>query len=143
MASKSDFNEDEWKTLVTGFTGVGFLVSTSDQAFGDMFKETKALAKYLTGLETVGETQLVRELATNHKPPFGMRTKPDEIETQTLAALRASAELLAARSPEDHVQYAVAVVAIAEGVANAAKGISADEAAALAKIREAVGAPTS
>ncbi len=71
---------------------------------------------------------------------FAVTAKPDEVESGTLEALRSSIALLESKSPADVEPYRATVVDVAQAVAEAAKGVSGEEAAALTKIREAVGA---
>ena len=88
MATKADFTEEEWEALRKGVTGAGLLVSLSDRGFFDTFKETGALASHLGDARKDASSELVRELAQSGKTGFGMGTSQDELEAETLAALR-------------------------------------------------------
>ena len=140
MATKQDFTETEWETLQKGITGSGVLVSLSDRDFTDSFGEAGAIGKYLSGQQLTGATDLVRELAHARGTGFGLTTPPDRVRDETMAALKASVELLAAKAPDDVEPYRGLVVGLANAVAEAKGGTAEVEAAAIAQIREALGA---
>jgi len=139
MATKSDFTEQEWETLRKGATGAGLLVSVSDRSLFDSFKEAGALAKHLAGSRTGADSDLIKELSTERGLGFGMTTSPQELETETLDALRESVTTLQAKAPDEVDEYRSFVVELAETVGRAAGGGEEVEAAAVAKIRSAVG----
>ena len=70
---------------------------------------------------------------------FGLTTSPTEVESQTLASIRAANEILAAKAPEEAANYRQLVLAVAEAVAEAKSGVEPDETAALDKIKTALG----
>ncbi len=139
MATKADFTEEEWKTLEKGVTGAGMLVSVSDADFTDAFGEASALGKALAARRD-DASELVRELATTRGTGFGFTASAQEVETKTLAALRAGTGTLTAKAPDEVESYRRFVLDVAEAVA-AAKGggVSSDEATALDKVRQALG----
>ena len=68
MATKADFNPEEWRQLVEGPTIAGMIVLTS--AGGGTFRETFALARAWADARTQhGASQLLDELAAE-KPGF-------------------------------------------------------------------------
>jgi len=138
VATKDDFTEDEWKTLHKGVTGAGLLVSVADRDFTDSFGEASALAKELAAHRDAS-SELVRELAATRGTGFGLTSSPQEVETETLAALRSAHELLSAKAPGEEAAYRELVVDVAQKVAEAKSGVAESETAALAKIRDAVG----
>jgi hypothetical protein len=140
MATRQDFSETEWATLQKGVTGSGMLVSLSDRDFTDSFGEAGALGKYLSGQQLTGATDLIREIAKVKGMGFGLTTPPDRLRSETMAALTESVALLATKSPADVEAYRALVIGVAEAVANAKSGTSEIETAAIAQIREAVGA---
>ena len=140
MATKQDFTETEWQTLQKGISGSGVLVSMSDRDFTDTFGEAGAIGKYLSGLQLTGATDLVRELAHVRGTGFGLTTPPDRVRDETMTALKASVELLAAKAPDEVEPYRGLVVGLADAVAQAKQGTADVEAAAIAQIREALGA---
>jgi hypothetical protein len=138
MASKADFTEQEWEQLRKGATGAGLLVSVSDRSFFDSFKEAGSMAKHLAGGRS-GESELVRELAGERGSGFGVRSSPEEIETETLGAIRSAVSTLQAKAPDEVDAYRSFVLDVAEAVGKAAGGGEAAEAATIEKIRGALG----
>jgi hypothetical protein len=138
MAQKSDFTEQEWEQLRKGATGAGLLVSVSDRSFFDSFKEAGSLAKHLAGGRS-GESELVRELAGERGSGFGVRSSSEEIETETVEALRGAVSTLEAKAPDEVEAYKAFVLEVAEAVGKAAGGGDTAEAATVEKIRAALG----
>lgn len=138
MAQKSDFTEQEWEQMRKGATGAGLLVSVSDRSFFDSFKEAGSLAKHLAGGRS-GESELVRELAGERGSGFGVRSSSEEIETETVEALRGAVSTLEAKAPDEVEAYKAFVLEVAEAVGRAAGGGDTAEAATVEKIRAALG----
>jgi hypothetical protein len=138
MAQKSEFSEEEWDRLRKGATGAGLLVSVSDRSLLDSFKEAGALAKHLTGGRAAGESELVRELSGERGLGFGMTSSPQEIESETLDALRGAVTTLQAKAPDEVEPYKAFVLELAASVGKAAGGGDEAEAEALEKIRTAL-----
>ncbi len=134
MAQKSDFTEEEWEQLRKGATGAGLLVSVSDRSFFDSFKEAGSLAKHLAGGRS-GESELIRELASERGSGFGVKSSSQEIETETLEALRSAVGTLEAKAPDEVEAYKAFVLELAERVGKAAGGGDSAEAATVEKIR--------
>lgn len=139
MATKADFTEEEWKTMQKGVTGAGMLVSITDRDFTDSFGEASALAKYLGSQREQGESQLIRELAKTRGSGFGVTDSPQEVETETLDALRSSVAALAAKAPDEAGAYRQLVLDVTGAVAEAKGGVTDVETAAIDKIKEALG----
>ena len=142
MATRADFSEEEWKALQKGVTGAGMLVSVSDRDFTDSFGEASALANSLAVQHGQGATPLVREIAEIRGTGFGLTSSPQEVESETLAALDAALEALATKAPEEAGNYRELVLAVAQAVAVAkGGGVSDAENAALDKVKTALGQP--
>jgi hypothetical protein len=139
MAGKADFTEQEWEMLQKGATGAGLLVSVSDKGFFDSFKEAGALAKHLNDAREGHESPLVRELSQVRGSGFGLTDSPDEVERETVEALRSAISILQAKAPDEVDAYGSFVIGVAESVANAAKGVGPGETAAIEKVRAALG----
>jgi hypothetical protein len=139
MATKADFTEQEWESLQKGVTGAGLLVSLSDRSFFDTFKEAGALAKHIAQAKQNTPSELVRELADIHGTAFGLTSSPDEVENQTLEALRSAKTTLESKAPEELDSYRQFVVEVAESVGEAAGGGEGAEAGAIEKVRSALG----
>jgi hypothetical protein len=138
MATKADFTENEWKTMQKGVTGAGMLVSVSDRDFTDSFGEASALAKYLDRQREGGASELIRELALARGTGFGFTDSPQEVETETLDALRSSVATLAVKASDEVSSYRELVLGIAAFVAEAKGGVTDVETATIAKLEEAL-----
>jgi hypothetical protein len=132
------FSENEIETLRKGATGAGLLVSVSDRAFFDSFKEAGALAKHIAAARGGSESALVKRVAAEHGTGFGIASSPQEIESGAIDALRASIALLAAKAPDEVEAYRSFVLDLARSVAAAAPGGDEAEADAIAKIDAAL-----
>ncbi len=132
------FSENEIETLRKGAKGAGLFVSISDRAFFDSFKEAGALAKHIAAARGSSESALVKRVAAEHGTGFGVASSPQEIESGTLDALRASIALLAAKAPDEVEAYRSFVLDLARSVAAAAPGGDKAEADAIAKIEAAL-----
>jgi hypothetical protein len=139
MATKSDFTEGEWKTMEKGVTGAGMLVSVGDRDFSDTFGESSALAHYLAEAAKANESSFVRELAGVHGTGFGLTASQDEVETETLEALRSAIATLEEKAPEEIDAYRGLVTGVAEAVAEAKGGVKPGETAVIEAIAEALG----
>ncbi|HYW29194.1 MAG TPA: hypothetical protein VE824_05245 [Gaiellales bacterium] len=140
MATKTDFSETEWDQLHTGVTGAGMLVAMSDRGFWDSFKEAQALAKHLADAHQRSDRLLVRDLAGEKGTGFSVRDNPTEVEQATIAALQGAVATLQQKAPDELDAYKNFVVDVAQSVSAAAKGGDEVEAAAIAKIKQALGA---
>jgi hypothetical protein len=140
MATRADFSEAEWKQLHTGVTGAGLLVSMSDRSFFDGLKEAGALAKHLADARGHADNLLVRDLAAERGTGFGVTTRPEALEQETLEALRGAVATLQAKDASDLDAYRGFVLEIARSVAAAAKGGDQAETGAIAKITQALDA---
>ena len=138
MATKADFTEEEWKALEKGVTGTGLLVSVSDRDFTDTFGEASALTKALAAQKEQSASELVRELADVRGTGFGMTASPQEVESETIAALGAAMAALAAKAPDETDAYRQLVLGVAETVAEAKGGVKPGESAALDTIKGAL-----
>ena len=140
MATKTDFSETEWDQLHTGVTGAGMLVAMSDRGLWDSFKEAQALAKHLADAHQRSDSLLVRDLAGEKGTGFSVRDNPTEVEQATIAALQGAVATLQQKAPDELDAYKNFVVDVAQSVSAAAKGGDEVEAAAIAKIKQALGA---
>jgi hypothetical protein len=137
MAKKADFTDQEWEALQKGVTGTGLLVSLSDRSFFDTFKEAGALGSHV-GQAKQSSSELVRELSGMHGSGFGLAAKPNEVETETLAALQTAKTTLESKAPDELEPYRQFVLEVAQSVADAAGGGESGESAAIEKVRSAL-----
>ena len=138
MAKRADFTDEEWESLQRGVVGAGLLVSLSDRSFFDTFKEAGALSKHVAQAKQGSSSELVRELADLHGTGFGVRTSPEKVESETLAALQTAKTTLESKAPDEVAPYREFVIEVAQSVANAAGGGEAAESGAIEKVRSAV-----
>jgi hypothetical protein len=137
VAGKADFTEEEWEQLRKGATGAGLLVSVSDRSFLDSLKEASSFAKYLLGSRE-SDSQLVRELASEHGTGFGAVATPSEVDAAADEALHAAVATLRGTAPDEVENYRAFVLELAEAVGRAAKGGDEAEAAALERVKAAL-----
>ncbi len=136
MAGKQDFSEGEWDDLRRGVTGAGMLVSIADRDFTDSFGEASAVAKSLAG-HAASDSELVRELAAIKGTGFGAVASPSEVEG-TLGCLTNAVATLEAKAPDELDAYRAFVLDVANAAAEAKGGVKDNEAAAIARITEAL-----
>ncbi len=98
-----------------------------------------AMGKHLASARGSSESVLIRRIAEGRGIGFGMTTSPNEIESETLEALRSAAELLRSKAPAELDAYRSFVLDLARSVSSAAGGGDETEAAAIAKIEGALG----
>jgi hypothetical protein len=137
VAGKADFTEEEWEQLRKGATGAGLLVSVSDRSFLDSLKEASSFAKYLLGSRE-SDSQLVRELASEHGTGFGAVATPSEVDAAADEALHAAVASLRGKAPDLVENYRAFVLELAEAVGRAAMGGDEAEAAALERVKAAL-----
>jgi hypothetical protein len=137
MAQKTDFTEQEWEQLRKGATGAGMLVAVSDRSFFDSFKEAGSLAKHVAGGRS-HHNELIKALSSERGTGFELTARPDEVESETLEALRSSVATLEQKAPEDVEAYRSFVLEVAEAVGKAAGGGDEVEAATIAKVKSAL-----
>jgi hypothetical protein len=140
MATKTDFTDEEWEALHKGLTGAGMMVSTSDPGFMDSFGEASALAKHLQHESQSNQNELAREVAHTHGTGFGITSSREKVSGETIQSLRSAVGVLGTKAPDDLDAYRQLVLGTAEAVAEAKGGVSEAETAAIAQIKEALGA---
>src|SRR3954468_5034673 len=111
--------EQEVDTLRKGALGAGLLVSVSDRGFFDTFKEAGALAKHVAAARGSSESGVVHQLAEGRGVGFGVTARREEIESETVDALRASVQLLQEKAPDEVERYRTFVLELARSVAAA------------------------
>lgn len=132
-------DERERETLRKGATGSAMLVAVSDRSFFDSFKEAGALARHLAEARRGSSSELIRDIAEGSGTGFGLTDSPEEIERETMAALRSARTILEGKSPQELEQYRSFVLELARSVASAAGGGDEAEAAVVRKVQDALG----
>ncbi len=151
MTAKSDFTEEEWKTVLQGPPSAGLLVATAQR--GGTFRESLSMAKaYVEARQRHGGSELLDEI-TAAKPEidhtrFGT---VEELKQHCLQNITDAVGVLAAKgSPEEVDDYRGFVKSLAEHVAEAHRegllGLSGErvsdaEREALEEIAKALDAP--
>jgi hypothetical protein len=138
MPGKDDFTQEEWSQLQHGLMGTTLLVSLSDPGLFDTFKEAGAAGRHLAEAKRGSESELLRELASSPAGGFGLGKNPQQLETETLEALRGGMAALKAKAPDETEAYKAFVLEVAQSVAEAAGGVAAGETGAIEKIRGAL-----
>jgi hypothetical protein len=138
MASKADFTAQEWESLQQGVTGAGLLVSLSDRSFFDASREAGALGKHIAEAKQSNSSQLVPRTRRHQRDRLRSHISPDNVETETLAALRSAKTALASKASDELESYRQFVVEVAESVADAASGGETAEGGAIEKINSAL-----
>jgi len=150
MATKADFNAEEWSKLVEGPLLAGTWVSRTSG--GGKIREAVAVAKvYAAGRQEQGDSALLDEIVAS--PPGSGGTAPgDDPSAVVRARLAEALRIIDEKSPEDSDAYRSFVVAVARAAAEAHKEggfigiggrkISDEEAAALKEIQAVVDAAT-
>ena len=132
-------SETEIETLRKGATGAGLLVGVSDAGFFDTFKEAGAMAKHMAAAKGTSASPVIRRIAEGRGTGFGLTASPGEVESETLDTLRAAADLLRSKAPDELEAYRAFVLDLARSVSSAAGGGEEVESAAIAKIEGALG----
>ena len=138
MAAKTDFTAEEWDALQKGVSGAGMMVSLADPGFFDTFKEIGALTKHLAEAQTKSTSPLIGEVAKIKGTGFGLTSSPQQIETETIQALKSSMTTLKAKAPDDAQAYRDFVLNVAKSVGEAVKGTATSESDAIQKIDAAL-----
>jgi tellurite resistance protein len=139
VATKNDFTSEEWEQLQRGVMGAAMLVAISDPGLFETFKEARTAARHMAqGRQS--QSEVVRQLAQERPHGFGIGTRAEELEAETLEALRGAATALRSKAPEEEDAYRQFVLDVARSVAEAAEGVSPGETGALDEIKSALGA---
>ncbi|MET8836592.1 hypothetical protein ABZV78_22100 [Micromonospora sp. NPDC004540] len=127
---------DEQLTLKTGAFGAVFLVSNAVPGMLGMVRESIAASGALGDASGV-----VKEALTTGPLPQLPRDSALEVEATVLPALGRAVEILRVKSPGDVEAYRSVVLAAADRVAQAHRGVTPAEAAVIDKIRHALAEP--
>ena len=144
MTGKSDFTDEEWKTVLEGPPSAGVIVAAA--ARGGTFKESFAMAKaYVEARKQHGQSELLDEIESA-KPEIDRSRlhSYDELKTAGLQHLRDAIAVLERKAtPEEIDAYRRFVMSVAERVASAHREdgveISGPERAALDEVAAAMG----
>ena len=135
----AELMDQEIETLRKGATGAGMLVALSDRGFFDSFKEAGAMTRHLAEARGSSSSEVVKRAAEGRGTGFGLTDRPEQIEQETLAALREARTLLEEKAPDELDEYRSFVLGLARSVGSAAGGGDEAEAAVVRKVEEALG----
>jgi len=138
MAGKADFTEQEWEDLQQGVTGAGLLVSTAHRDFTDSFGEASSIANQLAAHRD-SESELVRDLSSTRGTGFGLIASPKEVVEGTIEALASAVAALEQKAPDELEPYRRFVLDVVAAVADAKGGVRDEEAAAIERVKSALG----
>jgi hypothetical protein len=153
MATKADFNAEEWSTVVEGPLYAGMRVITADR--GGTLRESMAMGRvYQAAREKHGESELLDELVKSPPSldPERIRAAGGDLRAVTTEQLRNAMAILEAKAtPVEVDDYKRFVMTVAQEVAGAhkeggflgigGKPVSEAENRALDEISSALGAP--
>jgi hypothetical protein len=144
MTGKSDFTDEEWKTVLEGPPSAGMIVAASSR--GGTFRESFAIAKaYVEARKEHGQSELLDEIESA-KPEIDHHRfhSFDELKSTGLQHLRDAVAVLESKATADDVAaYRRFVLSVADRVAKAHREDGADvsgpEQAAIDEISAAMG----
>jgi hypothetical protein len=133
MATKASFTPDEWKRLLEGVMMAGIAVSAADPSglWGTLKESFSSAHSMATGKS--GPSELVKALVADLETSEGRGiaregltsqlkgSKPAEIRTKSVDALRELAELVDTKAPQDAAAVKTWLMGISQSAAEAAK----------------------
>jgi hypothetical protein len=140
MATKTTFSTDEWHTLQWAVTDTMTYLSMADQGFWDTFKEAAAAAKFMASAKADTSSPLVHDLAGDIKMGRDKAVTHDmaDMAGEVAARVRAAAQIVAAKAPEDSDAFRSFILGVAQATAAAAKGVDEHEATAMENLKAAL-----
>ena len=141
MATKSDFTEDQWLTLVYSVQDtMAFVAFANGAHFWESMKEATATGKFITGQAKTSTSTLVRDLAMGGGLKRDKKLKADatEMETEVLGVLAEASKLVADIAPDELDAYKEFILGVANAAAEASGATDDTEQAAIDKIKGAL-----
>jgi len=130
----TEYSDQERQTLRTAAFGAIYLVSSAESGFFDMVKESLAGSKALANTSPE-----LRELFKSGGLPQIPKGSPGDVESSVLNALSQSTSILQAKGEPELDGFRGAVTTAIDQVAAAAGDTSPKEAAAIGKVKAALG----
>ena len=141
MATKADFTQGQWRTLVFAMEDTMMFVSLSNGAkFFESLGEATATARFLNEQHKTSASTLVRDLATG----AGMhRDKqiggdPALMEAAVLSRVAEAVSTVAAVAPDELDAFKTLLMGVADATAEARGGIDDAEQTAIDKVKSAL-----
>ncbi len=141
MATKSDFTEDQWLTLVYSVQDtMAFVAFANGAHFWESMKEATATGKFITGQAKSSPSTLVRDLAMGGgmKRDKKLKAGAAEMETEVLGVLAEASKLVADIAPDELDAYKDFILGVASAAAEASGATDETEQAAIDKIKGAL-----
>ncbi len=141
MATKAAFKQEEWQTLQWAVSDTMTYLSMANPGFWDMFKEASAATKFIAGVKTAGENDLIRALAADTRIKHDKELSGDSrhIADGVTKRLREAVAIVAEKAPEDLEAFKSFILGVATATANAVGGIGTSETAAIEKVKATLG----
>jgi hypothetical protein len=146
MTNHEAFTEDEWLLVREAPTSAGLIVVTASH--GGTFRETFAMSKaFVDARSDHGKSELLDEVVgTKPKVEHPHAHSAEELRDTSLQRIRDAMALLEGKATAEEVEdYRAFVLTLSGKVAAAhrehGQDVSPEEAAAIAQIRDALGAP--
>ena len=141
MATKADFSEEQWQTLVYSvLDAMAFVAFSNGTHFWETMKEATATAKFLKRQAESSPSTLVRDLATGigMKRDKKLTSEPAAMEAEVTGVLAEASKSVADVAPEELDAYKAFILGVADAAAEASGAVDDSEQAAIDKIKAAL-----
>ena len=141
MATKTDFSEDQWKTLVYSVQGAMAFVAFSNGAhFWESMKEATATARYITEQAKSSSSTLVRDLASGggFKRDKKLTAESAAMEAEVVGVLAEASKIVADIAEDELAAYKAFILGVADAAAEASGAVDDSEQVAIDKIKAAL-----
>jgi hypothetical protein len=141
MATKTDFTPEQWEALSFAVTDAMMFVSVANGPhFWESMSESTAAARYLVDQAKTSESTLVRDLAMDAGHHRDKTVKdPTQMEAITVERITAAVGIVSEVAADELEAFKGLVLGVADAAAEAKNGVDAQETAAIAKIKAALG----
>jgi hypothetical protein len=122
MTGKSDFTDEEWKTVLEAPPSAGLIVIASDR--GGSIRESFSMAKaYTEARRQHGESELLDEVVSAKPKMDHTRYKsPEELKQACIGHITAAVDLLKSKASQEELdEYKKFILGLAQRVAEAHK----------------------
>lgn len=141
MATKADYNAEEWQILQWATMNTMAYLSLADPGFWDSFKEATGAAKYLAVQKAESTSLLVRDLAGDVRTSRDKEatSNPLTLVDEVIARAKEAVAIVAEKDVDDVEAFKSFIIGLAEATADAVNGVGGAEAAAISKLTVALG----
>jgi tellurite resistance protein len=142
MTGKSEFSDEEWKLVLEGPTSAGMIVIASEP--GGALRETFSMARaYADARKAHGESELLDTIVSSKPEVDHARAhSKQELTEHNMQLVHDAVELVEQKATAEELSdYKRFIVNLAQRVAEAHKGGSENEQAAVKEIAETLGIP--